>query len=126
MLHVTGARKSSAIGPRTARPMTPIRYEADELLREYAVAFARLVQAALTTAPNGDLGEPAANNTIADPATGNTVGGGNLPDHVVRTLTRVLNDAADRLTVDDDLTAIVDAVFETATRPQLVALAGGA
>ncbi|MER6844827.1 hypothetical protein [Streptomyces platensis] len=118
------------IGPRTARPVVPIRNQTDESLREYAVAFARLVKAAVATAPAGELGEPAANNTIADPATGATVGGGNLPDHVVRTMTRVLNEAADRLELVDDLTAVMDAVFPAITpavqRPQLVALAGGA
>ena len=105
-----------------------LRPQADEVLAEHAVAFARLVQAALATAPDGPLGEPAANNTIADPATGHTVGGGNLPDHVVRTLTRVYNEAADRMLFADDLTAVMDAIAETApvTRPRLVGLSGGA
>jgi len=110
------------IGPRTARPVTPIRNQADELLLENAVAFAGLVQAAMAAAPNGNLGDPAAVHAISDPDTGNLIGGGQLPDHVVRTLTAVYREAADRLAGDDDLTAVMDAVFPPA--PRLVAVGG--
>lgn len=89
----------NTIGPRPARPVVPIRNQADELLREHAAAFARLVQAILATAPD---------------------------EHLVRTLTRVYNEAAGRLAGDDDLTAVMDAVFEPTTAPRLLALAGGA
>ncbi|PBC72276.1 hypothetical protein BX261_7360 [Streptomyces sp. 2321.6] len=114
----------STIGPRTARPVVPIRNQADELLLENAVAFASLVQAAMAAAPNGSLGDPAAVHAISDPDTGNLIGGGQLPDHVVRTLTAVYREAADRLAGDDGLTALMDAVFPPA--PRLLALAGGA
>lgn len=116
------------IDPRPARPVVPIRPEADRLLNEHAVAFARLVHAALATAPDGELGEPAASHDIADPRTRRTIGGAlGLPDHVVRTLTRVFNEAADRLLfADDDLTAVMDVLFPPTARPQLVSLAGGA
>lgn len=102
-------------------------YQADALLLENAVAFAGLVQAAMAAAPHGSLGDPAAVHAISDPDTGNLIGGGQLPDHVVRTLTRVFNEAANRLTGDDDLTALMDAVAEPAPvrRMHLVA-AGGA
>jgi hypothetical protein len=115
----------TTIGPRTARPVVPIRNTADELLVEHAAAFARLVHAALDAAPDGDLGAPAASHDIADPRTRRTIGGAlGLPDSVVRTLTAVFNDAADRLASDDELTAVMDAVFPPA--PRLLALAGGA
>ena len=114
------------IGPRTARPVVPIRYQAGDLLQEHAAAYTRLVQAILASAPNGELGGAGANHTITDPATDNLVGGGCFPEYVVRCLTRVFNDAADRLLFADDLTAIVDALFEPTARPALHAIAGGA
>ncbi|MFF3547075.1 hypothetical protein ACFYXD_35220 [Streptomyces platensis] len=110
--------------PRSARPVVPIRTTAEALRLEHAVAFAGLVQAAMAAAPTGSLGDPAAVHAITDPDTGNLIGGGQLPDHVVRTLTAVYREATNRLTGDDDLTALMDAVAEP--RPQLLALAGGA
>ncbi|MFG2532738.1 hypothetical protein [Streptomyces sp. NPDC048516] len=125
MFDATCASTRSAITPRITRPVVPIRPQADDLLLEHAVAFARLVQAALDAAPAGELGEMAASHDIADPATRTTVGGASgLPASVVRTLTRVFNDAADRLAGDDDLTAVMDAVAEPAQRPRLVAVGG--
>ncbi|MEW1754098.1 hypothetical protein [Streptomyces angustmyceticus] len=112
----------NTIGQRSARPVVPIRNQADELLVEHAAAFARLVHAALDAAPDGDLGDPAAVHAISDPDTGNLIGGGQLPDHVVRTLTAVYREAAGRLAGDDDLTAVMDAVFPPA--PRLVAVGG--
>lgn len=109
-------------------------YQADALLLENAVAFAGLIQAAMTAAPNGSLGDPAAVHAITDPGTGNLIGGGQLPDHVVRTLTAVYRDgaarldrkAANRLTGDDDLTALMDAVAEPAPARRMQLVAGGA
>lgn len=102
-----------------------IRPEADELLLEHAAAFTRLVHAALTAAPAGDLGEMAASHDIADPHSRQTIGGAHgLPDYVVRTLTAVFNDAADRLAVDGELTAVMDAVLTPA--PLRLVAAGGA
>ncbi|MFE1767216.1 hypothetical protein ACFW81_23735 [Streptomyces angustmyceticus] len=103
---------------------------ADALLQEHAAAFTRLVHAALATAPDGDLGAPAASHDIADPQTCRTIGGAlGLPPHVVRTMTRVFNEAADWLSAaagdgdDDGLTAVMDAVFPPAP---LQLVAGGA
>ncbi|MGY5127302.1 hypothetical protein [Streptomyces nigrescens] len=101
-------------------------YQADEPLLEHAVAYSRLVQTIVATAPGGDFGDLAASHTITDPDTGNTVGGGSLPDYVVRTLTRVFNESADRLTGDDDLTALMDAVAEPAPARRMQLVAGGA
>ncbi|WP_331756604.1 hypothetical protein [Streptomyces decoyicus] len=115
----------STIGPSSARQVVPIRSQADAALLENAVAFAGLVRAAMAAAPNGSLGDPAAVHAITDPDTGNLIGGGQLPDHVVRTLTAVYHEAANRLAGDDDLTAVMDAVFEPAPAPRLLALAGG-
>lgn len=100
--------------------------QADALLLENAVAFAGLVQAAMAAAPHGSLGDPAAVHAISDPDTGNLIGGGQLPDHVVRTLTRVYREAANRLTGDDDLTALMDAVAEPAPARRMQLVAGGA
>lgn len=116
----------TTIGPRTARPVTPICNQAEALLLENAVAFAGLVQAAMAAAPGGSLGDPAAVHAISDPDTGNLIGGGQLPDHVVRTLTAVYREAANRLTGDDDLTALMDAVAEPAPARHMQLVAGGA
>ncbi|MFE7780378.1 hypothetical protein [Streptomyces nigrescens] len=111
--------------PRTARPVVPIRTTADALLLEHAAAYTRLVQAILATAPDGDFGGAGANHEITDPATDKLIGGGCVPEYVTRTLTAVYREAANRLTGDDDLTALMDAVAEApARRMQLVA--GGA
>ncbi|MFJ6608204.1 hypothetical protein [Streptomyces lydicus] len=101
-------------------------YQADALLLEHATAYTHLVQAIIAAAPDGDFGDLAASHTITDPDTGNTVGGGSLPDYVVRTLTAVFNDAADRLAGDGELTAVMDAVFPPATVAPLQLVAGGA
>ncbi|MFI1161389.1 hypothetical protein [Streptomyces sioyaensis] len=100
--------------------------QADELLREHATAYTRLVQAILATAPNGDFGGAGANHEITDPATDKLIGGGCLPEYVTRTLTRVFNEAADRLSGDDDLTALMDAVAEPAAARRMQLVAGGA
>ncbi|MEU8683007.1 hypothetical protein [Streptomyces sp. NPDC048611] len=113
------------VRPIAPRPVVPIHTTTDALALENAVAFAGLVQAALAAAPSGSLGDPAAVHAISAPDTGNLIGGGQLPDHVIRTLTAVYREAAARLAGDNDLTALMDAVAETpARRMQLVA--GGA
>ncbi|MFF9787168.1 hypothetical protein [Streptomyces nigrescens] len=101
-------------------------FQADDLLVEHADAYTRLVQAILAAAPNGELGGVGANHTITDPATDNTVGGGCFPEYVVRSLTRVFNEAADRMLFADDLTALMDAISEPTARPALHVVAGGA
>ncbi|WP_330479961.1 hypothetical protein OG301_39150 (plasmid) [Streptomyces platensis] len=124
------AKHLTTIDIRSRRPHQTS--QADALLLENAVAFAGLVQAAMAAAPHGSLGDPAAVHAISDPGTGRLIGGGQLPDHVVRTLTAVYREAAvrldreaaDRLAGDDDLTAVMDAVFPPV--PRLLALAGGA
>lgn len=119
-------RTAANVPSRGPRPVSPIRYQADETLLEHAVAYTHLVQTIVATAPSGEFGDLAASHTITDPDTGNTVGGGSLPGYVVRTLTRVFNEAADQIAGTDELTAVMDAVFPTTPARRMQLVAGGA